>query len=47
VLQPATRRIPSKATMAGTRCFPCIANTPKRPSGQAGPQQSNRYDHEG
>lgn len=33
VLQPATTRIPSVATTAGTRCFPCIADAPRRPIG--------------
>ena len=33
VLQPATARIPSAAMTAGTRCFPCIADAPRRPIG--------------
>jgi hypothetical protein len=33
VLQPATARIPSVAMTAGTRCFPYIADAPRRPIG--------------
>ena len=33
VLQPATTRIPSVATTARARCFPYIADAPRRPIG--------------
>jgi hypothetical protein len=33
VLQPAAARIPSVATTAAAHCFPCIADSPRRPIG--------------